>query len=199
MTKPPRIDMSPSSERSALEVESLPMKLTNRITVLVVLAALLWTGCSASRPPQQVSLRYGKHWDLKSLDSVLAQAGPGEVEVVTLGNTAWVSHHVAVVRTQERPHYHRFHDLTVVVLRGEGVLRAGQKEIPMYPGDVAHIPRGETHFFRNTGDDPAVAFVSFSPPFDRRDVVSAEDEVAGEEGKETKDDDGGDDSGGWFW
>ena len=147
-----------------------------RTRILSVIAiATLGVGCTAAAPPQQLSLRYGKHWELQSLDSIIAKAGPGEVEVVTLGNTAWVSHHVVIVRKRERPHYHRFHDLSVVVLRGHGVLRAGQKEIPMFPGDIAHIPRGETHFFRNTGSDQAVAFVSISPPFDRRDVVNTED------------------------
>jgi quercetin dioxygenase-like cupin family protein len=99
------------------------------------------------------------------------------------------------VRTEEKPHYHRFHDLTVTVIRGEGVLNVGTRAIRMKEGDVAHVHRGTAHFFRNTGKEPAAAFVVFSPPFDGRDTVSAKDagEAAVEEAaaKPKKS--------GWFW
>ncbi|MGH7819166.1 MAG: cupin domain-containing protein [Candidatus Binatia bacterium] len=146
-------------------------------TVAVAIATLMIGGCAATSPNPRFALRYEKGWQKEDLRGLVARAGAGEVEVVKLGNTAWVSHHVAVVRTEERPHYHRFHDLTVSMLQGEGVLNVDQRQIEMKEGDVAHVNRGTLHFFRNTGKEPAVAFVVFSPPFDGRDTVSAKEEA----------------------
>lgn len=147
-----------------------------KYTFLSTAAALvLFAGCATSPANPRISMRGEKGWEFAEVDSLVAKAGSGDVAIVTLGNTAWVSHHVAVVRTEERPHYHRFHDLTVSMLKGEGILNVERRRIPMKAGDVAHVQRGTPHFFRNTGKGPAVAFVVFSPPFDSRDVVSAEE------------------------
>jgi mannose-6-phosphate isomerase-like protein (cupin superfamily) len=142
---------------------------------LVAVATLsLLVGCSsAAIPNPRLSLRYDGDWRATDVDAEIRRAGSEDVAVANLGHTAWVSHHVAVVRTSEKPHYHRFHDMTVFVLRGEGVLTVEQKQMPMKMGDVVHVPRGTPHFFRNTGESPAVAAVVFSPPFDGRDTVSA--------------------------
>jgi mannose-6-phosphate isomerase-like protein (cupin superfamily) len=119
-------------------------------------------------------LRYEKGLETRDLNSLVQQAGPGPVAVIELGRTAWVSHHLAVVREAETPQYHRFHDLTVIVLRGEGVIDLEGKRFAMRPGDVVHIHRGVRHFFRNGGKDAAATFMTFSPPFDGRDTVTAE-------------------------
>ena len=131
-------------------------------------------GCTASAANPRLALRYEAGWNTTDVAAVVGRAAPGDVAIVNLGSTAWVSHHVAVVRTEEKPHYHRFHDLTVVALRGEGVLNVEQRKIPLKAGDAAHINRGTPHFFRNTGSEPAVALIVFSPPFDGRDTVVAE-------------------------
>jgi mannose-6-phosphate isomerase-like protein (cupin superfamily) len=139
-----------------------------------VLAALVFAACSSSTANPRLALRYEK--DLQQLDaaSFAARATDKDVQVFDLGRTAWVSHHVAVVRTAESPHYHRFHDLTVTVLSGEGALDLEGRKIPMKAGDVAHVNRGIRHYFRNGGKSPAVAFVVFSPPYDGRDTVTAD-------------------------
>jgi len=147
---------------------------TNRLAIAVAALALV-AGCGglqASNP--RLTLRYEKGLESTDLSTLVGRAGPGPAAVLELGRTAWVSHHLAVVREGEVPHYHRFHDLTVVVLRGEGVEDIEGKRFEMKAGDVAHIQRGVRHFFRNTGREPAVAFVTFSPPFDGRDTVTAE-------------------------
>jgi mannose-6-phosphate isomerase-like protein (cupin superfamily) len=156
---------------------------------VAVLAVLVGCGGKTSNP--HLALRYEKGWDLRDLDAILERAPAGDTAVVSLGRTAWVSHHLAVVRTEEQPHYHRFHDLTVVLLRGEGVLNVEQKRIAMKAGDVVHVQRGVPHFFRNGGKAPAAAFVVFSPPFDGRDTITAEmpaekKEAPGETGDEEK-------------
>ena len=48
------------------------------------------------------------------------------------------------------------------------------KRFTVRAGDVVHVHRGVRHFFRNTGKDAAATFVTFSPPFDGRDTVTAE-------------------------
>lgn len=154
----------------------------------------LVAGCTATPTSTMFALRYEKGWEKADLDELIARNGERDVNVITLGNTAWVSHHVAVVRTEEKPHYHRFHDLTVTVLRGEGVLNVGTRAVRMKAGDTAHVHRGTPHFFRNTGEDPAAAFVVFSPPFDGRDTVTArEEKPAGDDAKKPKK------KSGWFW
>jgi mannose-6-phosphate isomerase-like protein (cupin superfamily) len=137
-------------------------------------AVALCAGCATTTANPTISLRYDKSLDQLDLASVMRRAGPGPVGVVDLGHTAWVSESIAVVREGEQPHYHRFHDLTVVVLRGEGVMDIEGKRFFMKPGDVVHINRGVRHYFRNTSKDEAAAFVVFSPPFDGRDTVTAE-------------------------
>ncbi len=140
----------------------------------VVVAAALLAGCILEPANPRLLLRYEQGLQTMDVASLVSRAGPGEVSVVDVGRTSWVSHHVAVVRTAEKPHYHRFHDLTVTLLRGEGVLTVDQRQTTMKAGEVAHIQRGVSHFFRNTGREPAAAFVVFSPPFDGRDNVTAE-------------------------
>jgi mannose-6-phosphate isomerase-like protein (cupin superfamily) len=141
---------------------------------LGLVALALVTGCGAERANPRLILRYEKGLDVRDQNSVVQQAGPGPVVVIDLGRTAWVSEHLAVVREVETPHYHRFHDITVFVLRGEGVMDVEGKRFTVRAGDVVHVHRGVRHFFRNTGNDAAVTFVTFSPPFDGRDTVTAE-------------------------
>lgn len=173
---------------------------------LALVVLVTGVGCSTPRPNPLLAMRYEKGWEKKDLDSLIRRSGVRAVHVTTLGNTAWISHHVAVVRTEEKPHYHRFHDMTVTVLRGEGVLNVDTRAIRMKEGDVAHIHRGTPHFFRNTGETPAAAFVVFSPPFDGRDVVTARKD-SGRGGEVAPDEEDGDpapskekpEKSGWFW
>lgn len=145
----------------------------NRIFLLSVALGLA-AGCALQPPNPRLIMRYEKGLETTDLRSLLMRAGGGPVAVMDLGRTAWVSHHLAVVRDAEAPHYHRFHDLTVSVLRGEGVIDIEGKRFAMKAGDVVHVQRGIRHYFRNTGKDPAAAFVIFSPPYDGRDTVTAE-------------------------
>jgi mannose-6-phosphate isomerase-like protein (cupin superfamily) len=147
--------------------------LKNRISPGLLALALV-TGCGTESANPRLILRYEKGLDVRDLNSLVQQAGPGPVVVLELGRTAWVSEHLAVVREAEAPHYHRFHDITVFVLRGEGVMDLEGKRFMVRAGDVVHVHRGVRHFFRNTGGGAAAALVAFSPPFDGRDTVTAE-------------------------
>jgi mannose-6-phosphate isomerase-like protein (cupin superfamily) len=102
--------------------------------------------------------------------------GPAEnVKVTNLGQGQTVSHHVVQVRDRESPHLHKAHDGTVTIISGRGYMIMDSRRIELSPGDIVHIPRGAAHYYVNTGIEPAVAFVVFSPPFDGKDVVPLKD------------------------
>lgn len=158
-----------------------------RSSSVVFVALVLGLGaCAPKTTDRLLAMRYESGWNVTGLDEAIARAGDREVAVTELGRTAWGSHHVAVVRTEEKPHYHRFHDLTVVVLRGEGVLTVDQRRFPMAVGDVAHVQRGVPHFFRNTADGASAALVVFSPPFDGRDFVTEDEPEDADEEEDSK-------------
>lgn len=143
--------------------------------MIVLVASILGSGCAAVRPSNPtLTFRYEKAWQRADVDAYVARAGDRDVALFDLGATSWVSHHLAVVRTAETPHYHRFHDMTVVVLRGRGMLHVDGRIVPMKVGDVAHVHRGAPHMFVNESREPAAALVVFSPAFDGRDRVSVE-------------------------
>lgn len=88
-----------------------------------------------------------------------------------VARTATATWHVVQVATGESPHRHRAHDLTVLVLRGEGILTLDGARIAMRAGDVAVVPRDRPHWFARRGAVPAVALVVFTPPLDAPDSV----------------------------
>jgi quercetin dioxygenase-like cupin family protein len=95
------------------------------------------------------------------------------IRVDEVGRSPSASYHLVQVRGGESPHHHATHDLTVIVLSGEGTLDLGARRIALRAGDVAMIPRGEVHWFTNRGRGNALALVVFSPPLDTPDSVPA--------------------------
>ena len=69
------------------------------------------------------------------------------------------------IADREEPHRHTRYDITVLLVEGSGSLRLDGRELAMARGDVAHVPRGVSHYFVNSGDVPASAVVVFSPRF----------------------------------
>lgn len=139
-----------------------------------LLAPVLALSLSACATTPYLFLQYGS--ELKPIDLAKALAenplGPNEnIKMITLGQAQSVSHHVVQIRDREAPHMHKTHDGTVVMVRGSGYLMLANRRIELSVGDIVHIPRGAAHYFVNTGGEPAVAFVAFSPPFDGKDVV----------------------------
>jgi quercetin dioxygenase-like cupin family protein len=94
-----------------------------------------------------------------------------------IGRTPGASYHLVQVRDRERPHRHASHDLTVLVLRGHGILTREAERVSMAPGDAAVIARGAAHWFANAARAPAVALVVFVPPLDAPDVVPVVDSL----------------------
>jgi quercetin dioxygenase-like cupin family protein len=117
---------------------------------------------------------------------VVAGALPGGLDAFLLGHpvapnqalrvdevarSPAASWHIVQVATGEAPHRHRAHDLTVLVLRGEGILTLDGAGVAMRVGDAAVVPRDRPHWFTRRGGVSAVALVVFTPPLDAPDSV----------------------------
>ncbi len=96
-----------------------------------------------------------------------------DIRVDEVARTAEASYHLVQVRSAEHAHRHLQHNLTVSVLRGDGVLRLERDVVALSAGDAALIPAGAVHWFRNTATAPAVALVIFTPPLVQPDSVPA--------------------------
>ena len=134
----------------------------------LVLLGVLAGACSTARYPTVAGVLPG------GLDAFLAShpvADGQPVRVDEVGRSPSATWHVAQVRTAETPHRHRLHDLTVFVLRGEGVLTLDGQAIRLRAGDAAVVPRDRVHWFARRGPEVAVTFVTFTPPLDAPDLV----------------------------
>jgi len=131
----------------------------------------------ACSPASQISLQYGTELKQAEVNKVLAENPLGaseNIKITTLGQGQGVSHHLVQVRDREKPHVHKIHDGTVVMVKGGGYLMMENRRIDMSAGDIVYIPRNAVHYFVNTASEPTVAFVVFSPPFDGKDTVPVE-------------------------
>jgi mannose-6-phosphate isomerase-like protein (cupin superfamily) len=141
------------------------------LCALAVFVVLLVSACS---PAPQIALQYGTEFKQTEIEKVLAEnpLAPNEnIKMTTLGQGQGVSHHVVQVRDREKPHIHKIHDGTVVMVKGRGYLMLENRRIDLSAGDIVFVPRGAVHYFVNTAGEPAVAFVVFSPPFDGKDTL----------------------------
>jgi mannose-6-phosphate isomerase-like protein (cupin superfamily) len=142
-----------------------------------VLAGFILSFFFACAPAPRISLQYGTELKQAEIEKVLAENPLGaseNIKITTLGQGQGVSHHVVQVREREKPHMHKMHDGTVVMVKGRGYLMMDNRRIDLSAGDIVYIPRGAAHYFVNTAGEPAVAFVVFSPPFDGKDTVPIE-------------------------
>ena len=94
--------------------------------------------------------------------------------VVEIGRDADTSHHLAAIRAAEKPHRHDHHDQLVVIARGYGTLRIGDRTLPVGEGSIVYVPRGTVHAFANHSGAPAVSYVVYTPPYDGVDRVEVD-------------------------
>jgi len=137
----------------------------------VLIVATLLCGCAGERvvvlpePPRGVALE------------VLLRAHPlpedRDILPVEIARGAAASVSLIQIRDREVPHLHTRYDLTVLLVRGHGVLWLAGTPVAMRSGDVAFVPRGTPHHFINADDARAVALVSFAPAFDGPDTQPA--------------------------
>lgn len=147
-----------------------------RFKLIFLFLILFFPACS-----QKTTVFYPEEDRLQPLD-ILGAIGEDvqfhgqEILIHNLGKTEGLSSHLVWIKTKENPHFHAEHDGTVLLLRGQGVLKLGKQEITLHPGALVSIPRKVPHFFTNHSSLPALAYVIFSPPFDGKDVVPVETE-----------------------
>ena len=96
------------------------------------------------------------------------------IEEISRGETASAA--IIQIRTVEPLHVHMDHDVTVILLKGEGLLRVGGRNLELRPGSIVTIPRGAAHSFANKSQEPAVAYAMFNPAFDGKDFVVVPEE-----------------------
>ncbi len=133
------------------------------------IAAASWVAACAQTPVPRVAGALPE-----GVEAFLAghPVRPGAaLRVDEIGRTPAASWHVVQVETAETPHRHREHDLTVVVLRGEGVLTLEGRPVPLRAGDAALVARERVHWFARRGRRPAVALVVFTPALDAPDSI----------------------------
>ena len=60
-------------------------------------------------------------------------------------------------------HIHHHQDETFFFLEGKFIAEIGEQMFELNPGDVAFVPRGTVHAFKNVGDTPGRLRYVFSP------------------------------------
>ncbi len=96
------------------------------------------------------------------------------IEEISRGETASAA--IVQIRKVQPLHMHAEHDLTAIVLKGEGLLRVGDRNLELRPGSIVTIPRGTAHSFTNKSQETAVAYAMFNPAFDGKDFVVVPEE-----------------------
>jgi mannose-6-phosphate isomerase-like protein (cupin superfamily) len=100
---------------------------------------------------------------------------PGEnIKPIALVRNARTSHVLVQIRDREPVHYHADSDISVVIVRGSGIIHIAQQQLPAKAGDVMFVPRGVVHYFVNDSKEPAAALVIYSPPPGPKDRVLVE-------------------------
>ncbi len=79
-----------------------------------------------------------------------------------------------IIKNEVRAHKHLKHSEHVVVVSGEGILKLGDKEQLIKPGDVIFIPKNTVHSVIVKGKQPLKVISIQAPYFDGEDRVMME-------------------------
>lgn len=151
----------------------------NRRALTIALAlSLVWiaaTPASDSAPTVDALLGSERvRIPLAALAERVPLAADQPFRVVEVGRDASTSHHLAAIRSAEKPHRHDHHDQLVVIARGYGTVRVGERTLPVGEGSIVYVPRGTVHAFTNQSGAPAVSYVIYTPPYDGVDRVEVD-------------------------
>lgn len=156
--------------------------MTRLTRLCAALAAAGFAACASSTPehaapaPPVLDALLGERLvvPLAELPLRVPLAPDQDFRVEPLGASEHTSHHVGAIRRAEPLHRHDRHDLLVLIVRGRGTQRVGDETREVGEGSLLFVPRGVVHAFTNTGPEPAIAVLVYSPPFDGRDRVLVE-------------------------
>ncbi len=73
------------------------------------------------------------------------------------------------------PHFHRQTEEIYFILEGHGIMRVGDEERPIWPGDAIAIPPGTVHQIRASAHDGLRFLCCCTPPYEHDDTVLVED------------------------
>src|SRR5262245_59673838 len=144
------------------------MTTRTRTGVLLLMASLVASACTRPTTPVVAGAIP------EGLDAFLAAhplAAGQPVRADEIGRSSAASWHIVQIAGSETPHRHRLHDLSVFMLRGEGVLTLDGRRTPWQAGDASLVARDHPHWFANTGPGVSVTLAVFSPPLDAPDLV----------------------------
>ncbi len=137
------------------------MTLSRVIGVMTI--GLLFAGCQAHLAPQSRFARFAAAHPFEPTETF---------QIIEFNRSNEQSVHLVRIRTQEKPHRHMTHDVTVIIQSGEGTLYLNNQGQNLHPGEVVTIPQGMLHYYLNRSvDSPTEAIAIFSPPFDGKDYV----------------------------
>ncbi|MFM9945832.1 MAG: cupin domain-containing protein [Bacteroidia bacterium] len=95
---------------------------------------------------------------------------PG-TQVKKLGSDSLSSTFLIRIVTEVKPHYHANHTENVIVVKGSGIMKLGEKIINIKKGDIIIIPKGTVHSVISTGKKALKVISIQSPFFDGKDRV----------------------------
>ena len=61
------------------------------------------------------------------------------------------------------PHYHNTHDEIEYIIRGTAQLLVDEKWVDIKPGSIHFNPMEKVHAARNTGNEPLIVLIAFTP------------------------------------
>ena len=67
------------------------------------------------------------------------------------------------------PHYHESHDEIEYVIRGTAHLLVNDRWVDIKPGSIHFNPMGKVHAARNTGNEPLIVLIAFTPAMKETD------------------------------
>ena len=134
--------------------------------LLWTIALLLGLGSAAQADWLGPETKDAERYVSRNLEKILVANPLGEHEefkVTPLFENPRSKHVLVQVRQREPAHVHTDSDITVWLLRGNGVMHVGGKEHAVKTGDVIHIPRDVVHYYVNQGPETGAALVVYSP------------------------------------
>ena len=133
-------------------------------SIIYLCFLFLFSSCVGSRKGVLISPEKGiwePSWSADELSK--------EIVIRHLGVTPETSHHIIRLKTAEKPHIHKHHDLTVFVLQGKALIHFGEQQLLAKTGDVIEIPRGIVHWAENLDKRGSQVYAVFNPPYDGKD------------------------------
>ena len=108
------------------------------------------------------------------LADILPPADLDNIHVVKLNSDKNASDFIVFVKRFVPLHKHVLHTETIYILEGNGVMRLGDEEFEIGPGDYIKVPEGTAHSVKTTSTMPLKALSVQAPEFFGKDRVKVE-------------------------